>query len=70
MDEPTAAISEGEIKRLFKIIRNLKAQNVTVIYISHRLDEIFELGDNVTVMRDGRHIGTKPVSEVRDRSGA
>lgn len=68
MDEPTAAISEGEIKRLFKIIRNLKAQNVTVIYISHRLDEIFELGDNVTVMRDGRHIETKPVSEVRDRS--
>ena len=68
MDEPTAAISEGEIKRLFRIIRNLKEKNVTVIYISHRLDEIFELGDNVTVMRDGRHVETKPVREVKDRS--
>lgn len=68
MDEPTAAISEGEIKRLFNIIRNLKEKNVTVIYISHRLDEIFEIGDNVTVMRDGRHIETRAVSEVKDRS--
>lgn len=68
MDEPTAAISEGEINRLFRIIRSLKEKNVTVIYISHRLDEIFELGDNVTVMRDGRHVGTKPVREVKDRS--
>src|SRR5512143_3127211 len=68
MDEPTAALSEGEIARLFKIIRGLRERNVTVIYISHRLDEIFELGDYVTVMRDGRHIATKPVSEVKDRS--
>jgi ribose transport system ATP-binding protein len=68
MDEPTAAISEGEIARLFKIIRSLREKNVTVIYISHRLDEIFELGDYVTVMRDGKHIATKPVAEVRDRS--
>jgi len=68
MDEPTAAISEGEIARLFKIVKGLRERNVTVIYISHRLDEIFELGDYVTVMRDGRHIDTKPVSEIRDRS--
>lgn len=68
MDEPTAALSEGEIARLFKIIRSLRQRNVTVIYISHRLDEIFELGDYVTVMRDGRHIATKPISEVKDRS--
>jgi len=68
MDEPTAAISEGEIKRLFTIVKGLREKNVTVIYISHRLDEIFEIGDYVTVMRDGRHIGTKPVSEVGDRS--
>jgi len=68
MDEPTAAISEGEIARLFKIVKALREKNVTVIYISHRLDEIFELGDYVTVMRDGRHIDTKPVSEIRDRS--
>jgi len=68
MDEPTAALSEGEIARLFKIVKGLRDNDVTVIYISHRLDEIFELGDYVTVMRDGRHIGTKPVSEVGDRS--
>ncbi|MGI6777117.1 MAG: sugar ABC transporter ATP-binding protein [Acetivibrionales bacterium] len=68
MDEPTAAISENEVKRLFRIIRSLKEKNVTVIYISHRLDEIFELGDYVTVMRDGKHIETKAVSEVKDRS--
>src|SRR5512136_428179 len=68
MDEPTAAISESEIARLFTIIKGLRQQNVTVIYISHRLDEIFELGDYVTVMRDGKHIETKPVAEVHDRS--
>jgi ribose transport system ATP-binding protein len=68
MDEPTAAISEGEIARLFAIIKSLRDNNVTVIYISHRLDEIFELGDYVTVMRDGKHIETKPVKEIQDRS--
>ncbi len=68
MDEPTAAISEGEIERLFSIIKSLREKNVTVIYISHRLDEIFEIGDYVTVMRDGKHIDTKPVSEIQDRS--
>lgn len=68
MDEPTAALSEGEIARLFQIIRGLRERNVTVIYISHRLDEIFELGDYVTVMRDGRHIDTRPMSQVKDRS--
>ncbi len=68
MDEPTAAISESEIARLFTIVKGLREKNVTVIYISHRLDEIFELGDYVTVMRDGRHIDTKPVSEIKERS--
>jgi ribose transport system ATP-binding protein len=68
MDEPTAAISESEIQRLFTIIKGLREKNVTVVYISHRLDEIFELGDYVTVMRDGKHIDTKPVSEIKDRS--
>jgi len=68
MDEPTAAISEEEIQRLFKIIKGLKAKNVTVIYISHRLDEIFELGDTVTVLRDGKHIETKSITEVKDRA--
>lgn len=68
MDEPTAAISESEIARLFTIVRNLRENDVTVIYISHRLDEIFELGDYVTVLRDGGHIDTKPVSEVQGRA--
>lgn len=68
MDEPTAAISEAEIKRLFKIVKELKEKNVTVIYISHRLDEIFEIGDEVTVLRDGKHIETKPITEVNDRT--
>jgi ribose transport system ATP-binding protein len=68
MDEPTAALTEGEIERLFKIVKKLRENNVTVVYISHRLDEIFEIGDSVTVMRDGRHIDTKPVSEVRERA--
>jgi ribose transport system ATP-binding protein len=68
MDEPTAAISESEVERLFEVIQRLREQNVTVIYISHRLDEIFEIGDYVTVLRDGKHIGTKPISEVKGRS--
>ena len=68
MDEPTASLSETEIDKLFQIVRNLKKNNVAVIYISHRLDEIFELADYVTVLRDGRHIETKPISEVNGRS--
>jgi ribose transport system ATP-binding protein len=68
MDEPTAAISESETVNLFNIIRRLRENNVTVIYISHRLDEIFELGDYVTVLRDGGHIATQPLLEIEDRS--
>ena len=68
MDEPTASLSETEIEKLFGIVKDLRRNNVTVIYISHRLDEIFELADDVTVMRDGRHIETKPISQVKDRS--
>ncbi|HET9597929.1 MAG TPA: sugar ABC transporter ATP-binding protein [Anaeromyxobacteraceae bacterium] len=68
MDEPTAAISEAEIRRLFEIVRGLRQRDVTVIYISHRLDEIFELGDAVTVLRDGRHVATRPIAEVGGRA--
>ena len=67
MDEATAAISENEIKKLFQIIKRLKEQQVTFIYISHRLDEIFEIGDYVTVLRDGKHIATKAVSDIENR---
>jgi ribose transport system ATP-binding protein len=68
MDEPTAALSEREVERLFGVIRRLRESDVTVIYISHKLDEIFQLGDNVTVLRDGRHIATIPLFEVTGRS--
>ncbi len=67
MDEPTAALSEREVERLFAVIRRLRETDVTVVYISHKLDEIFELGDAVTVFRDGKHISTKPLSEISGR---
>lgn len=54
MDEPTASLSEHEIETLFKVVRRLKANGISIIYISHRMSEIFELCDRVTVMRDGR----------------
>ena len=68
MDEPSAAISEEEVKKLFALIRELKAKGVTVIYISHRLDELFQIGDYATVLRDGKVIDTKPISEISSRS--
>jgi ribose transport system ATP-binding protein len=64
MDEPTAALSEEEVTRLFAIIKELRKKNVTVIYISHRLREIFEIGDAVTVLRDGQMIGTRTIQEL------
>ncbi len=64
MDEPTAAISEEEVRRLFEIIRVLKQKGTTIIYISHRLSEIFDIGDYVTVFRDGKMIKTLPVQEL------
>ncbi|HEY6905881.1 MAG TPA: sugar ABC transporter ATP-binding protein, partial [Ignavibacteriaceae bacterium] len=54
MDEPTAALTTREIKSLFEVIRKLKSQGVGIIYISHRLEEIFEIGDRVTILRDGK----------------
>ena len=68
MDEPTAALSEREVERLFGVIRRLRESDVTVIYISHKLDEIFKIGDVVTVLRDGKHIATKPLPDVGGRS--
>ncbi len=65
MDEPTSALSEHEISELFITIRRLKEKGVAIIYISHRLEELFEIGDRVTVLRDGRTIGTKLISNVQ-----
>ena len=63
MDEPTSALSNAEIDRLFDNIRRLKAMGITIIYISHRMDEIFRIADEITVMRDGKHIRTAPASD-------
>jgi ribose transport system ATP-binding protein len=64
LDEPTASLTERETRELFDIVRDLTARGIAVLYISHRLDEIFEIGDRVTVMRDGAVVTTKPVSEL------
>jgi rhamnose transport system ATP-binding protein len=64
MDEPTASLSAHEVERLLTIARALKASGVAVLYISHRLDEIFRIADRVTVLRDGKHISTRPIAEV------
>ncbi len=64
LDEPTSSLTEPEIKSLFQIIRNLKEKGVSIIYISHRMNEIFQIGDRVTVMRDGCYIGTRNLSEI------
>ncbi len=64
MDEPTASLSAHEAGELRRVARTLAAQGVAVVYISHRLEEIFEVADRVTVIRDGQHISTKPVGEV------
>jgi ABC-type sugar transport system ATPase subunit len=63
MDEPSATLTLQEVDSLFAIIRDLKSQGIGVIYISHRLDEIFEIADRVMVMRDGRYVGSKAVGE-------
>lgn len=68
MDEPTAALSEREVERLFGVIRRLREAGVTVIYISHKLEEVFALGDSVTVLRDGTHIKTCALDDIKGRS--
>ena len=62
MDEPTSALTAREIQRLFQVIRTLRQRGVAVIYISHRLEELFEIGDRVSVLRDGRVIGTREIA--------
>ena len=64
MDEPTSSLTENEVSHLFGIIRDLKSKGVAIIYITHKMEEIFKIADDVTVMRDGKVIGTYPVSEL------
>ncbi len=64
MDEPTSSLSDKEVDQLFNIINNLRETGVAVIYISHRMNEIFQISDDISVMRDGSHVGTYPAAEI------
>ena len=64
LDEPTSSLTENEVRMLFDIIKVLKGQGVGVIYISHKMDEIFEVSDEVTVLRDGQYIGTEDIEDL------
>ena len=68
LDEPTAVLSEREVKELFKIIKEMKSANLSVIYISHRLEEIFEICDSVTILKDGKLVATKMIPDVNEDS--
>ena len=67
MDEPTAALTESDVERLFSIVRLLRDRGVGIVYISHRLQEVFELADRVTVLRDGEYVGTRAVKETTEQ---
>ncbi|MDE3066683.1 MAG: sugar ABC transporter ATP-binding protein [Verrucomicrobiota bacterium] len=64
MDEPTSAITGREVEKLFEIIGSLKSRGIAVIYISHKMDEVFRIADSVTVLRDGQYIGTRPSGQL------
>src|SRR6476659_3725841 len=66
LDEPTAVLTQHDVERLFAIVRNLRSNGVAIIYISHRLDEIFALADRVTVLRDGQWVATQKASEITE----
>lgn len=66
MDEPTASLSEADVQRLFEIVGLLRERGVGIIYISHRMEEVFKLADRVTVLRDGHYVDTKNVSDVTE----
>lgn len=66
MDEPTSSLSSEEVRHLFSVIRKQEKRGVTVIYISHRMEEIFQICDRITVLRDGRHVGTELVEALTE----
>ncbi|WP_348519694.1 sugar ABC transporter ATP-binding protein [Aureimonas sp. ME7] len=66
MDEPTAALAEADVRRLLDVVRSLRTEGVGIVYVSHRMNEIFEISDRVTVLRDGKTIGTRPTGEVTE----
>ena len=69
LDEPTAALTDTEVETLFGILNNLRARGVAMIYISHKLDEVFRIGDRITVLRDGRTIETNATRDLDRTSG-
>jgi len=64
MDEPTASLPEHEVANLFRVVKDLKSQGVGIVYVSHRLEELYALADRVTVLRDGQTVATRPMKEV------
>lgn len=68
MDEPTAALADADVKRLMAVVKRLRDRNVGIIYVCHKLPEIFELADRVTVLRDGALIGTRAIGEVNEQT--
>jgi len=64
MDEPTAALTESETRGLFRVINSLREKGVSIVYISHRMEEIFELCDRITILRDGQYVGTRCIKDI------
>ena len=64
MDEPTSAITEAEVEKLFQNIKMLKEQGTGIIYISHKMDELFEISDRITVLRDGQYVFSKKTKDL------
>lgn len=64
MDEPTSSLTEKEVGHLFRIIRSLRDRGVSIIYISHKMEEISEISDDVTIMRDGQWIATESIENI------
>lgn len=66
LDEPTSSLTDNEVESLFRIIRDLKKKNVSMIYISHKMAEIREIADDITIMRDGTYVGDWAVKDISD----
>ena len=69
MDEPTSALADSEVARLFRVIADLRKAGATVLYISHKMNEIFELADHIVVLRDGQFVARAPRGEISPGTG-
>lgn len=67
MDEPSAALPENEVQNMFEIVRQLKKRGVAIVYVSHRMKEVFEIADKVTVLRDGKKVATKSIQDTSEK---